>query len=487
MDGGSTRRVIGRAHPVLACLGKYLRTGADPPDPEYRHRYADDMVEGFKVLSALLFAAMAALSLIQVAAARLDMVARPETLSAPACALVALCGGAGVVVSRWIRSARAALGATIVLMIASVSVVTMDRVRHLSEHGGSAPSLIPAIFSILMLVAAVFPLRPFRVMCLGTLLLACCAIAARLADASFRLDPLEIASATAVVLVSVVVATKSTSQRIRIHQAHVSALNAERQVEDARTRALLAETALTMERLAASLSHELNTPVGVLKSATETLVATVRRYASFANGSRAPCTLHDLTTAIEEATARLSETVARVQRFANLDRSAVRLVDLNQLVRDAVALMNPPAMNQVRVKLDLHPLPPVWCRPHALSGAIASVLSNVLNNGSPAIIRTYSRVSMLFVQTTFTVAAGRSAAAVLDFAVVSGRVRASGWDLFAARQLVREGGGDLQTETSGQSDLMITISVPAAAVPAGLDPPMGDEGAANGGRNRLAG
>ena len=40
-------------------------------------------------------------------------------------------------------------------------------------------------------------------------------------------------------------------------------------------------------------------------------------------------------------------------------------------------------------------------------------------------------------------------------------MRASGWDLFAARQLVRENGGDIRVEGQESSRQGVTISFPA--------------------------
>jgi signal transduction histidine kinase len=103
----------------------------------------------------------------------------------------------------------------------------------------------------------------------------------------FHADLVETVGAATVVAVSVVTAARSTSQRIRVHHAHASAMKAERQAEAERERALLAESAISMERLAASLSHELNTPIGVLKSATHTLVRGVQKRSGFAEGGGA--------------------------------------------------------------------------------------------------------------------------------------------------------------------------------------------------------
>jgi hypothetical protein len=176
--------------------------------------------------------------------------------------------------------------------------------------------------------------------------------------------------------------------------------------------------------------------------------------------------IEELADAMSASTARLTETVARIQRFANLDRSAVRLVDINQLVQDAVALMNPPSVKQTHVKLNLSPLPHVWCRPHGLNVAIASILNVVVDGVVPATIDTYCEGADVVVKVACASPAGKFRDhASPGFAVVGGRVRASGWDLFSARQLVREDGGELQVEKLGDSEQSVRIILPATVPP----------------------
>jgi signal transduction histidine kinase len=443
---------------------------SDPVDLVYKQRYAAELVDSFRLLSLLVFATMTFLFMLHLVHNEAFRTHFPESLSLTTCAVLTVAGGVSLLISRFIRSPAAAVIASAALLVTCIAALTIDRLRQIAQAERPAPSLIPIIAFVLILGVAVVPLRPARALALGVVLLITCGLAAQFGDVPVQANLLDFVSAGTAVAVSVVVAARSTSQRIRVHLAHFSAMNAEREAENARERALLAESAVTMERLAASLSHELNTPIGALKSATETLTRCVQQHASFAAGSPMPKMVLELSAAIKDSTARLTETVGRIQRFANLDRSAIRLIDLNQLVQDAVALVNPPSVSQIQMTLNLEPLPQIWCRPHGLSVAVASILNKMLENGIDVIIDTYASEADVVVK----LAHARPAAVPeereqgdLSFTVVAGHVRASGWELFAARQLVRETGGDLRIEQNGASWQTVVITLSASAVHSG--------------------
>jgi signal transduction histidine kinase len=455
------------AFTLVAFFREFFQRDSEPADLVYKQRYAAELVDSFRVLSLLVFATMSVLFLVHLPQVEGLRPRFPDALSVMTCAVLTVAGGVGLLTSKFIRSPATAVAASAALLVSCVAALTIDRLRQTAQGDRPAPSLIPIVSFVLILGVAVIPLRPARMLGLGVLLLTSCGLAAWFGEVPLEANPLDVVTAGTAVAVSVIIAARATSQRIRVHQAHLSAINAEREVEDVRERALLAESAVTMERLAASLSHELNTPIGALKSATETLTLCVQKHASFAAGSRLPQMVQELSTAIRDSTARLSETVGRIQRFANLDRSAIRLIDINELVQDAVALMNPPSMSQVQVALNLAPLPQIWCRPHGLSVALASILNELLENGIAVTIDTYAIGDKVVIKLAEAghadVSEGREQGE-LSFAVVSGHVRASGWELFAARQLVRETGGDLQIERNSPDAQTITIALSASAV-----------------------
>ncbi|HEY7699038.1 MAG TPA: HAMP domain-containing sensor histidine kinase, partial [Vicinamibacteria bacterium] len=207
-------------------------------------------------------------------------------------------------------------------------------------------------------------------------------------------------------------------------------------------------------RLAAALSHEMNSHLGALQSAVYSLVSLVER-----NG-REPMSdrLEELTAGVSrtarQAFVRLRETVNRIKDFSNLDRAELRVVNLNELWEETVALLESELQGKADVKLDLKPLPPVKCRPQQLT----AVFSNLLRNAAEA-IESAGTIQISSDQ--------RGADVVLEvrddgrgipaerlsrlfepaFRVQSGRVGTS-WGLFVSRSIISEHGGQLEISSA---------------------------------------
>ena len=56
-----------------------------------------------------------------------------------------------------------------------------------------------------------------------------------------------------------------------------------------------------------------------------------------------------------------------MQRFSNLDAAEVQAANVNDLINDVAALLEPKYKGKVEVKIDLHPVPPLVCRPQQIS------------------------------------------------------------------------------------------------------------------------
>ena len=82
--------------------------------------------------------------------------------------------------------------------------------------------------------------------------------------------------------------------------------------------------------MAAALSHEINSPLGALRSGIETLAAIdARRKSTSGWPIRATLFRH-----LQESAARIEEVMHRLRRFVNLDEAELKSADLNELLTD---------------------------------------------------------------------------------------------------------------------------------------------------------
>jgi K+-sensing histidine kinase KdpD len=256
------------------------------------------------------------------------------------------------------------------------------------------------------------------------------------------------------------------AKRARIRQmeaeadAQRRALQAAELLRHAETRAVLAETAASMAKLAAAVSHDLNTPLGALKSSVDTLLGAIARARQGADVERALTVAEDLSASIKASTGRLSEIIGRLQRFTNLDRAEVQSIELGQFLRDVVDATQASAHERVEIKMA--GTERVISRPQQLAAAFAALFEHCpgrvqirSTRGSRGVEVALHAPELIIPQDDLT--------ELFDpaFRIVEGRMRTGNWSLFSARQLVRELGGDVQAESSAAAGSVFTVLIPS--------------------------
>jgi signal transduction histidine kinase len=246
------------------------------------------------------------------------------------------------------------------------------------------------------------------------------------------------------------------------HRSHQEAMRAER-------RLLLSENTATIGRLAAGLSHEMNTPLGALKSSVGTLCAAASKYASAPDeqkGRLLPL-IGSLGDTVNQSAGRLAEIVERMERLTNLDRAEVQSVDLNDLLRDVASLAGPLGRDKVNLELTLRPLPRVICRPQQLSAVFVNLVGTAMEaaetNGRISVSTSHEagHVEVLMQYGGRTVSA-EELASFFDprFQTSGDRVTAGNWSLFSARQTIREHGGEIRVTSGQERGTELTIVLP---------------------------
>jgi len=335
--------------------------------------------------------------------------------------------------------------------------------------------IISGIITGVMLVGiAALPLKPLQVLTLG--------FAIGITYLGLLLLPglppsLDVAPQIPLLLVAYVVLLSTALTAVVYHQ-RVSAYHARRAAEQAfellrlaQVRVCVSENDASQGRFAAAMSHELNSPLGALTSAFDTLVQIHKRVQS------QPEQLKRLEEVFDQAarsgrqsTERLKETVERMKHLTNFDRAEERVVDLNELWSDTVALLDSELEPKAEVKLDLTPIPPLKCRPQQ----IGAVFSNLLRNAAAAMdrrgrIRVSSQARngeiVLEVEDNGRGIPADHLEGLFDpaFHVDRGRVSTTHWGLFITRTIVTDHGGHIELDSKEGQGTTVRILLPVIA------------------------
>ena len=160
-------------------------------------------------------------------------------------------------------------------------------------------------------------------------------------------------------------------QRASAFRSKLTAEAAFRELRDAQVRVSVSENAASQSRFAAALSHELNTPLGSLTSAFDTLVhAHEQERAQPERRERLEAVWRDARRSGLASAERLRQILDRMKRLTNLDRAEEQVVDLNQLFSDTAALLSAEVEPKARLDLELTPLAPVRCRPQQMGAVL---------------------------------------------------------------------------------------------------------------------
>lgn len=343
----------------------------------------------------------------------------------------------------------------------------------LAMRESSAPeSSIPGQIALVMMVGVtMIPLRPIQTLALGLCVTAFYAGAARLLSpvaGPHTHDLLFLVLLTGIATALTVVAYR---QRHFAYDAYMQIVRACEDLRQSQARTLVSENAASMARLAAALSHELNTPMGALLSGMNTLLslAAKRATAPPEQQDRLSRLQADLLRTVEDSARRLQDTVARMQRFTNLDKTEVQPADLNELLGDVAALLEPQIEGKTKLEFDFQPVPILLVRRQQLSAVFSSLLNNAAgatNHQGRILISTRRHESSIVVQIRDNghgLAPGQMRN-IFDpgFKTVEGRVLTGNWHMFNSRQIIREHGGEIKISSEEGRGSTVTVTLPVA-------------------------
>jgi len=381
-----------------------------------------------------------------------DPLFRQQLLAVSHAGLRAVGAIALVLAAIWRAPVSAAIAAGIVLL--SFAPWTRAHARHISLLGVIAWSLpMPSDLAVSLLVlstGAVAGMQPLPLLALAVI-----------AIGRFEL--------LVAVFLSAVLAAIIYAERLAAYRAHQQEMESAEILSTAPLRALLSENAKAVSKLSAALTHELNSPLGALRSSVDTLLVLAGKPASTpAEQQRLLPIQADLRRSIKQSADRLQEIVSRLQLFVDLETTERQVTNVNELLSNVAIVLEDQICGNVNLEFDLQPTAPILCRPQQLSTVFLSLLSNAIKatNGNGR-IRISTEQKSAVVQVKFQ-DFGRGMSAkdletVFDpsFKVSGDRVSTGNWSLFNSRQIVFEHGGEIQIDSAEGRGTTVCVVLPS--------------------------
>jgi signal transduction histidine kinase len=392
----------------------------------------------------------------------------------PQLAPLALVGVVTSAVARLERTRRHARVVALVSALAAACVLIWA--SAVAEPINKFSQYIPTGVTILMLtMVAALPLRPMHALALGLgieAVYACAEMAIAAGPyATAAISPPHHTFILILTLLSTGVAAVLYAQRRSDFFSHQEALRATEALTGAQLRAELAENAAAIGKLAAALTHEINSPLGALRSAVDTLVVVAGRQASAPPEKQAALVAMqaELRQSIQSSAVRIQRVVERLQRFVGLGEAEIKTANLNDLLCDVAVLMEEKIRAAgVVVQFDLAPLPDLSCRPQLLTAVFSSLLSNAIDavDGDGRIVVSTQMAESLVRVTIQDNGRGMTAGEVEHifdpgFRVDGKRVYSGNWSLFNTRQILYEHGGEIQIESTEGRGTTVSVTIPA--------------------------
>ncbi len=218
-------------------------------------------------------------------------------------------------------------------------------------------------------------------------------------------------------------------------------------------------------KLAAGIVHELNTPIAVTRSTSQTIATLVKRTFEGREKETAEGVCASLEV-LNAATQRIREVVAALKTFALVDRPRILPVEVNACMDATIRLLRSRFPETIRVERQYSDTGPVSCPGRELNQVFLAVLENafqaVAETGTITVTTSSDKdeITIEITDNGCGIATQRLTSIFEpSFAVKAGRVRL-GLGLSAAKRLLLEMNGQISIQSELGRGTTVVIRVP---------------------------
>jgi len=251
------------------------------------------------------------------------------------------------------------------------------------------------------------------------------------------------------------------------------------ELQQAQARIVQTEKLLAIGRLAAGITHEINTPVGVMNSGIRTLYEALKRLESRMRALPAFDELNEeleiekhfnvfqqIHKASNEASTRIQNVVGALKNLVSLDQAERRPMDINEALEETLTLLQHEIETRIRVVRRYGTLGPFNGSPARLRQAFLNVLLNAIqaidSDGEVRVVTDQvSGQVKVRIEDNGRGMSPEQIERLFDpgFTQKDGRVKTA-LGLAIALQIVREHDGDIQIESQPDLGTKVTFTFP---------------------------
>jgi signal transduction histidine kinase len=234
---------------------------------------------------------------------------------------------------------------------------------------------------------------------------------------------------------------------------------------------VMREKVEALAKLVAGVSHELNSPLGVIQSGLDTQAKALEKV-----GAKLPEAdrklvgrIQSISSSLTEAVGRISSTAESLRSFAHLDEAEFQKVDLQERIDRLVERHPPPTDKHIEVERAVADVPPIYANAKELTQALTTILENAYDaiddEGKVGInVESGEAEVTIAISDTGRGISAADIASLFDVALRAGDKRvAASFGLPAAQSVAHRHGGHISVDSEVDRGSTFTIHLPIEA------------------------